>query len=29
MNELYEEVEAWELDPSFELLSDDDYQITL
>lgn len=25
MNELYEEVEAWELDPSFELLSDDDY----
>lgn len=29
MNELYEEVEAWELEPSFELLSDDDYQITL
>lgn len=25
MNEIYEEIEAWELDPSFELLSDEDY----
>ena len=24
MNELYEEVEAWELNPSFELLSDEE-----